>query len=249
VKWFNQMPLLEHIYLSSNDLTDLRYDTFNHLSHLRNLDVARNSLRTIELWTVQIEDTVNYQFNRIDRFSNKYNVDLSQIQSETIPEFYTYGNLRIQFDDTIFAMYNRCAEVHNSGNRPILTLSVLSIIEDTNDEQPFYQSCSCDQYYFYRTAFTIREYLNNSSFDHWICPGHSIPFIQHCNNRSSANFIDVLPRLCKIDESEPGEIPVFVSEPQFVSILKSYVLLKNTFVSDDYNSNWVNDTNYNNYDR
>lgn len=216
------MPLLENVYLRSNKLTDLPYDIFNNVSHLRILNVSRNYLSTIELWTIQIQDKVDYQSNRINRFSNKYNVDLSHLQTRKIPKFYIDGNPQIQFDDTIFAMYNRCAEVHNIPNffttyTPTLTLAVLSIIKNKNYVKPFYKNCSCDQYYFYRTAFAIEGYPNSDSSESWICQGHSIPFIQQCNNRSSADFTSVIPRLCKIDDAEPGNVPVYASDPKLVS--------------------------------
>jgi hypothetical protein len=239
---------LRDIDLSSNNLTDLRYDTFNNLSYLHSLDISRNSLTTIELWTVQVEHRVNYQFNKIEGFSNKYNADLSQIQSEEIPEFILDKGLQIQFNDTIFAMYNRCAEIRDmpgfsKSYVPTLTLALLSILEMTNDVQTFYQECKCEKYYFYRAAFAIQGYPDRSTPDTWICPGQSIPFIQHCNNRSWANFERVVPRLCKIRESEPGVIPKFASEP--VSILKSYALIKDVFVSDNSISKYNSDTIYN----
>jgi hypothetical protein len=236
VEWFNQMPLIENIYLCSNNLTDLPYDIFSDVSHLHTLDVARNYLTTIELWTIQIRDKVDYQSNRINRFSNEYNVDLSYLQTQQIPTFYMDGNPQIQFDDTIFEIYNRCAEVHNIPNFartyvPTLTLAVLSIIKSKNYVQPFYKSCSCDQYYFYQTAFAIEGYPNNCSSDSWICSGHSIPFIQQCNYRSSANFMDVIPRLCKIDSFESGDVPVYTQYHKTVSILIYCVPFKLTFVS------------------
>jgi len=236
VEWFNQMPSIENVYLCSNNLTDLPYDIFSNVSHLRILDVAHNYLTTIELWTIQVQDKVDYRSNRIDGFSNQYNVDLSYLQTEQLPKFYMDGNPQIQFDDTIFAMYNRCEEVHNIPNFsrtyiPTLTLAVLSIIKSENYAQTFYDSCSCDQYYFYQTAFAIEGYPDNSPYDAWICPGHSIPFIQQCNHRSSANFNDVIPRLCKIDSSEPGNVPVYTQYGKSVSILMYCVPIKLNFVS------------------
>ncbi len=96
---------------------------------------------------------------------------------------------------------------------------ILSIIKHTNNRKPFYKDCSCDRYYFYQTAFAIQGYPNNYSAENWICSKHSIPFIKKCNNRSSANFTSAIPRLCKIDESEPGEVPVYVIDPESVSML------------------------------
>jgi len=208
---------------------------FNNISNIRILNVAKNCLSTIELWTVQIQYEVDYRSNRINRFSNKYNVDLSHLQTRDIPMFYIDKNLQIQFDDTIFAMTNRCAEVHNIPNFrttyiPTLTLAVLAIIKNTTYGQPFYKKCLCEQFYFYQTAFAIEGYPNNASAESWICPSHSIPFIQHCNNRSFANFIGAIPRLCKIHDSEPGIVPVYTPHNQTVSMLLFCILIEISFV-------------------
>ncbi len=224
--WLKQMPLLEYISLSNNNLIDLPYDIFHNVSYLRTVNVARNNLRTIELWTIHIQDTVDYRGNSINRFSNKYNIDLSHLQTLDIPTFSIDRHVQIQFDDTIFAMYNRCAEVHNIPNFfntyiPTLTRAVLSIIKNTDKGQSFYIRCSCDQYYFYQTAFAIDRHPTNDSFENWKCPGHSITFVRKCNNRSSARFKDVIPRLCKIDNSELGYVPVYAPGQGSVSMITS----------------------------
>lgn len=245
-KWINQISLLENVYLQSNKLIDLPYDIFNNISNLRSLNISRNYLSTIELWTIQIREKVDYQSNKINGFSNQYNVDLSHLQTRELPIFYTDKNFKIQFNDTIFEMYNRCAEVHNTLYTPTLTRAVLSIIKNADYLQTFYKNCSCDKYYFYRTAFLIEGYLiKNQSFENWICPGHSIPFIQKCNNQSSANFSQVIPRICKIDDSESGNVPVYTPHRKPVRIFKSSILVNITFVSDS-TCEYYNGSIYNN---
>ena len=223
VGWFNQLSFLEHLDLSSNRLTNLPYHIFHNLSHLRTLDVSNNFLTTIELWTVLIQDTVNYASNKIDRFSNEYNVDLSQYSVRKPPQFNVDKIARIGFDDTIFSMYNRCTEVHRMPDfstkyTPTLTLAVLSILKLDSDKIPFYYDCSCDRFHFYRTALAIESYPNNAFPETWICSRPSTTFIQKCNNRSSADFNRVIPRLCKIDQSELGQVPVYAQNLSSVSM-------------------------------
>jgi hypothetical protein len=223
------MPLLEYVYLQSNNLANLPYNAFNNISHIRILNIAENYLSTIELWTIQIRQQVHYQSNRINRFSNHYNVDLSHLQIRKIPMFNIGQNPQIHFDDTIFAMYNRCAEVHNIPNFfktyiPTLTLAVLSIMNTTNYAQPFYVKCTCDQYYFYQTAFAIKGYPNDETFENWKCGEDSKLFVQKCNYQSFANFHSVIPRFCKIHDSEPGYVPTYVENSTIVSVLTSIVL-------------------------
>lgn len=210
---FNQMSSLEYIDLSANNLSCLPYNAFNNVSNLHTLNVDFNSLTTIELWIIQVQTQVNYQFNKINRFSNDFNVDLSDLQTRNLPTIITFGNPAIDFDDTVYEMYNRCAEVHNTLNfsetyAPTLTRAILSIIGYT---QPFHHDCSCNKYYFYRSALAVYGNSNDSFFSNWICSGDSIPFIQKCNNRSSANFINVVPRLCKINHFESGNVPVYAN--------------------------------------
>lgn len=219
VEWFNQLSFLEHLDLSSNQLTNIPYHIFHNLSHLRSLDVSKNHLTTMELWTVLIRDTVNYASNKIDRFSNEYNVDLSQFSVREPPEFIIDKADRIRFDDTIFSMYNRCAEVHRMPDLPpIVTLAVLSILRIDPGKQPFYYDCSCERFHFYQTALAMEGYPGNANAETWICSRHSITFVQKCNNRSSVDFTRIIPRLCKIDQSEPGEVPVYARYPSSVSM-------------------------------
>jgi hypothetical protein len=219
------MPLLEYVYLWSNRITTLPYNAFNNVSHIRIFNLEDNFLSTIELWIIQVREKVFYRSNRINRFSNIYNVDLSHLQSRKIPKIYIDNNPQINFDDTVFEMYNRCAEIHNIENfsttyAPTLTLAILSIINNATSALPFYSKCTCDQYYFYRAVFATQ----NGSFSNWTCPTDSIPFVQKCNYRSSANFNAVVPRLCKIDNSEPGCVPVYAVSPGIVSISVSSIL-------------------------
>jgi Leucine-rich repeat (LRR) protein len=204
------MSSLQYIDLSANNLSYLPYNAFKNVSHLHTLNVHSNSLTTIELWTIQVQTHVNYQFNKINRFSNYFNVDLSDLQFRNLPTIILSRDSEIYFDDTVYEMYNRCVEVNSRSNfsetyAPTLTLAILTIIGYT---QPFYHNCTCDKYYFYRSAFAAEGHSDDNFFSNWICPSDSIPFIQKCNNQSSAKFIDVIPRLCKINDSEPGIVPV-----------------------------------------
>jgi hypothetical protein len=213
VTWMNQMHSLDVVYLSNNQLTCLSYDAFNNISRLTSLWFDRNNLRTIELWMFQMELFINALSNPIERFSNYFNVDLSDLQY--IPSF-DINNSRypnINFDDTVFEMYNRCAEVHDIPNfnttaSPRITLIILSILDYP---KTFYFQCTCDKYYFYRVAFATQEYLYDDFFFNWTCPGDTLRFAEKCNYQSSANFLNVIPRLCKINGSEPGVVPVYAN--------------------------------------
>lgn len=225
VTWFNRLPLLEYVDLSSNHLTNVPYEIFRNLQHLHTLDVSNNYLTSIELWTILIHDTVNYQYNEIDHFSNDYNADLSQVSSRQLPKFQIDKRIRIQFDDTIYTMYNRCAEVHHLADvsknyTPTLTMAVLSILKLINTKPPFYDDCSCDRFHFYRMALAIEGYPKNVSADNWICSGRSTTFIQKCKNRSSADFDHTSPRLCDIHQSETGHVSTPTQHPRSVSIFK-----------------------------
>ncbi len=213
VSLINRMVFLEKLNVMLNQLTCLPYNTFSNISQLHQLEISFNNLTSIELWIIQIQDKVDLKYNSIDRFSNYFKVDLSGLQSRKIPKIDMSGNPEIYFDDTVFEMYNRCAEVHNIPNfitsyAPALTLGILSFIHNT---VPFYSECACNKFHFYRTALAVRISSNASYFSTWICPGDIIPFVQKCNNRSSANSINALPRLCKIDQSELGYIPVYAN--------------------------------------
>jgi hypothetical protein len=249
------MPYLSMIDIGHNNLTCLPYNAFNNLLHLDVLRFDSNNLSTIELWMFQGKKIIGYHSNPIERFSNNFNVDLSNLPNRPL----TLGHLpfypNINFDDTVFEMYNRCVEIHNIPNfnktyTASLTLVILSI---TGYLMPIFSGCTCDKYYFYRAAFAAKIYLNDNFFFKWICFGDKLPFAQKCNYQSSANFENVIPRLCKINDSELGKVPVYV-ESSLCGMVMNMFILQFTMTSiylvgTDYNYyDGYNRNEYSNYD-
>ena len=207
VQWISQMSVLKRIYLSNNELTCIPYTMFYNISNLEILDVSSNNLTSFEFWLIQIQNLINYTNNPVTRFTNDFNVDLSHYQSNmTVQILLNDTRSEIDFDDGIFEMYNRCGEV-NSTYQKTLTQAV-GIIHQTTPGLLHWR-CSCEQYYLQEYIVSINP-ANN--FSTWRCSFDSNGTIyrEKCSNQSALNVTNIKPRLCKINQSEPGVTPEYV---------------------------------------
>jgi hypothetical protein len=193
------MSKLKVINFAGNHLINIPYEMFYDISNIEYLDVFSNHLTTFELWLIKIKTTINYLNNPVIRFTNNYNISLSEYQSSiTKTILLNNGGIKIDFDDGLFEMFNRCGEV-NSTYTPILK-EAIAIIDDNNPGLLNWK-CSCEQYY-------LREYFESikhgNDFSTWICPdGLDIIYHEMCSNKSSFNVTNIKPRLCKINQLEP----------------------------------------------
>ncbi|CAF3616011.1 unnamed protein product, partial [Rotaria sp. Silwood2] len=143
VQWISQLSRLKSIYLSNNNLTSIPYRMFYDISYIENLDVSSNHLTTFELWLIQIKNVINYSNNQVIRFTNNYNVDLSNYQSDITQQILLRNTqTKINFDDSIFEMYNRCVEINSINNR-ILMKAIKTIHE--NNLGLLNWNCSCER--------------------------------------------------------------------------------------------------------
>jgi len=201
------MPLLKSINLSKNNLKCIPNTMFYNISNIEILDVSSNKLTTFELWLIQIKKLINYSNNRITHFTNNYNVDLSNYQSNiTLQIILNNTSTKIDFDDSIFEMYNRCGEINSNYTKKIL-MQAIRIIHQTNPVLLNWR-CSCEHYYLQEYIVSI---VPSNDFSTWSCfPASNIIYRENCSNRSSVNVANIKPRFCKINDSEPGDILEYI---------------------------------------
>ncbi|CAF4181378.1 unnamed protein product [Rotaria sp. Silwood2] len=204
VQWISQLSRLKSIYLSNNNLTSIPYRMFYDISYIENLDVSSNHLTTFELWLIQIKNVINYSNNQVIRFTNNYNVDLSNYQSDITQQILLRNTqTKINFDDSIFEMYNRCVEINSTNNR-ILMKAIKTIHE--NNLGLLNWNCSCERYYLQQYIVSI-DSTNN--FTTWSCDqDQTIIYSKKCNNESSFNSTNSNPRLCELKQSKPLSKPL-----------------------------------------
>ncbi|CAF3718572.1 unnamed protein product [Rotaria sordida] len=202
VELISQLSLLKSIDLSQNYLTTIPNSMFYNISNIENFDVSSNNLTTFELWLVQIKKLINYSNNRVNCFTNNYNVDFSNYQSN-ITERILLRNTqtRISFDDSLFEMYNRCQEINSTNNRVLM--KAIKTIHD-NNKGLLNWNCSCEQYY-------LQEYIvsidSTNNFSTWACAQDpSTNYGQRCNYQSSFNSANSNPRLCKIKPDPSSDL-------------------------------------------
>lgn len=202
----SQMPMLRVIKLEYNQLKEIPYQMFHDLSKIEELDVSSNLLTTFEFWLISIKTIIDYSYNPITHFTNHYNIDLSNYQTPiTASILLGSEDTKIDFNDTLLEMYNRCAEV-NSVNSPIL-MQAISIIQNNNSDRLNW-TCSCAQYHFYNYVTSISTEMNNCATCETV-PRLPINCVETCSGQSSFDTSHIRPRFCKINQSEPGDIPQY----------------------------------------
>jgi hypothetical protein len=199
------MPKLTEINFARNQLISIPPKMFYNISNIESFDVFLNNLTAFELWLIQIKTSINYLQNPVIRLTNNYRVDLSKYQSSITPKILlNNGGMQIDFDDSLFEMFNRCCEI-NSKYTPIVKKAI-AIIDDNNPGLLNWK-CSCEQYYLREYVISIKP---EKDFSTWICEdGQNITYREMCQNKSSFNVANVEPRLCKINPLES----CFIVEP------------------------------------
>jgi hypothetical protein len=90
--------------------------------------------------------------------------------------------------------------------------------------------CSCEQYYLQKYSVSI-DPTNN--FSTWGCDGDpNVIYREKCSSQSTVNVTNIKPRLCKINYSEPGNIPEYVESNSCnseVDIVSFYIQISNIF--------------------
>jgi len=215
INWISQMHILKSINLSKNNLNSIPNTMFYNISNINTLDVSSNNLITFELWLIQIKNIINYSNNRVTHFTNNYNVDLSKYQSNiTVKILLENRKIKIDFDDSIFEMYNRCGEITSTHTK--ILMQAIEIIRKTN-AGVLNLRCSCEQYYLQEYIVSIASGID---FSKWRCYNSDNIFRDMCSNRSSFNVTNIKPRFCKIYPSEPGDIPEYIKAESYNSVSK-----------------------------
>lgn len=192
------MPNLKEIHLLENQLTSLSHETFLKIKNVQILDVSFNHLSSFELWLSFINGTINYSGNPVTHLTNNENVDLSKYQSHP-PGRVHFDNImtKINLNDGIFEMYNRCEEVNSTNDRIVLKEVIGSIHH--NYKFLFNWTCSCEQYY-------LQEYIistiSNLSIYSWKCSNQSSQtYGEVCKGKTTFKRENLTRYLCEIPSS------------------------------------------------
>lgn len=217
------MPKLRVIYLGNNKLTCIPNTMFYNISNVQLLDVSSNNLISFELWLLPIKYMINYTNNPVTHFTNDYNVDLSTYQSNVTTRIDFSSNIQrkieIDFDDRIFPMYNCCKEIHSTDTSKFIQ-AVLTMFR--TNPRVFKFNCSCNQYYLQKH----NAIFNNFDFSTLSCGNLNQTFHEMCSNQSSFDFMNVIPRFCRINQSEQGIVPIYM-ESGLCSSVSRYVYERN----------------------
>ncbi|CAF0937390.1 unnamed protein product, partial [Adineta steineri] len=196
ISWISEMINLKSINLSQNKISSIPNSMFYNISNIEIFDVSSNNLATFELWLIQIKDLIDYSNNRITHFTNEKNVDLSNYQSEiTTKIFFNNTGTKIDFDDGIFEMYNRCGEINST-----YTQYLMKTIQRIHEMNPnlLNWNCSCKYYHLQKYMISIDS---NKNLSLWNCPFEQvIDYDKKCQCQSSFNSESV--KRCQIKDWE-----------------------------------------------
>lgn len=197
----SQLTMLRVIKLEYNQLKEIPYQMFHNLSNIEQLDVSVNQLTTFEFWLISIKNTIDYTDNPVTHFTNQYNIDLSNYQTPITASIqFDDEDTKINFDDSLLEMYNRCTEI-NSTNTPIL-MQAIGIIHSNNSDRLNW-TCSCAQYHFYKYITSMS--MKNCTTDLCLL----IDCFETCTEQSSFDTSDIRPRFCEIYPSGLEFIPQY----------------------------------------
>ena len=182
--------------------------------YLNSYNLSNNYIASFDLSLIYVKDALDLSSNPLERFTNTYNHNFSSVNL-TVPQniSLTVGTEKINFDDGIFEMTNRCEDVENSTLPSQQIFQQLLIKIHVSYPGLLNWSYSCNQYHFqrYYDCIDFSDVLTSVAS----CTSPSLPIsLRSCENQSSFDVMNIKPRFCKLDPLGPGDIPVTVPFPQ-----------------------------------
>ena len=186
-------------------------NAFRNVSKLQVIDFSYNLLGSFDLWTLDVQGSVDFSYNQITKITNDDSYPLTDTNQNINVNLDQNGPMNMT--DAIYEMYNACEEVRivrsdgNLANPPLLTTALAQF--RFGSTQLF---CSCDQYYIYimlTATFAAGSENILPIFNATCAEGKGTFRYNECANNtdvlnSTVDFSKVWPRLCKIDDNEPG---------------------------------------------
>ena len=209
------MPALKYVYFQHNQLIEVPGYAFVNVSNLETIDFSYNSLRSLELWVLDIKQRADFSYNQISTITNQYFFN-KFLNFAIHPSVSLINNSpTIDFTDALYEMYDQCSEVQlwhyeagaGASIQPIFTSKLANINFGTSKI-----NCSCDQK-FLVSIIQLGSILNfGYPIENATCTvgSASSMFIDNpCYSDNSVQFstVDfsrVYPRQCKINENETG---------------------------------------------
>ena len=192
------MANLKTINFSQNKLSSIPYSMFSNISAVEKLDISSNNFTTFELWLIGIHNLIDCSNNHITHFTNNHQIDLSNYHFGTTERIlFTNNPTKIDINDGILEMSNRCVEINSSYQK--ILMNAIKKIDDDNIGLLNW-NCSCDQYY-------LQKYIQSMSlanFSTWQCDS------QICNYQTSFDGINTEPRLCELKNFELCNVPELI---------------------------------------
>lgn len=212
------MPNLEKLYFRNNLLNDIPLNAFQDPTRLKNLDFSSNQLPSFELWTFFVQENVDLRNNPMTKVGNKYyfrfpyssqllgNVKLSSTENFTL-------------SDAIFPMYDVCLEAANlrsvianqSDSSPNWVLLYKLGLTDFGSTQFI---CNCDQYYIVSSLYDVMgesmmdfmPLMRSSCTSGGIFGNNTACDFRAGASQSTVDFTQAIPRFCRINEIEVGDL-------------------------------------------
>ena len=191
--------------LSNNYLYSIPTLFIRYLSNLKELYLQNNNIAGLDLaLLVLIPGPIDLSNNRISMITNNVNLNISSYTDIISSSINLSNNTPvINLSDAIYEMFGACNEVQvNSSTFP----SILPLLTIGLEKINFGASrviCNCDQYYTRRSIIHVftANLTETQKLPDIMCT--SGEYLYNSSNTSAClsstvNFIDVVPRLCKI---------------------------------------------------
>ena len=239
-------PNLVNLHFQNNLLEEIPLIAFRDPSRLANIDFSDNRITSFELWTLLVQQNADLRNNPMTKVGNKYAFRFPNT-SMAIRNVQLSSTAVFSLTDAIFPMYDVCPQAVNlesiiEANGGVPEILLLYKVGYTSFGSTQF-NCSCAQYYILRSLSdatgggTDLPLFSATCTDGSLFGSPTDCDITSAAGQSTVDFPQVIPRFCRISETDSEtltnatDLPIPLSSLAAVSLIVSVFVLQLFFFS------------------
>lgn len=232
-------PNLVNLYFQNNRLEEIPLIAFRDPSRLTNIDFSTNQITSFELWTLLVQQSADLRNNPMTKIGNKYGFRFPNT-STTLENVQLSSTAIFTLTDAIFPMYDICPQavnlesiiLANGGVPNNLLLYKIGYISFGSTRF----NCSCAQYYILRSLSDNTgggaglPLFSGNCTDGSLFSSADACDITSAAGQSSVDYTQVIPRFCRITETDNETLTNATDLPIPTSILAAVSFVVPSFL-------------------